>query len=213
MSMAKHTESYVELVNRVALRRRALIRDPSGRLLFPKAGTPWVPDGRSQAACESYIVLFVAELETYLERIVARALSAYMNGYQASFLSQCGAGAKFYETVRARNEDWKKNNNTNWSRISGTLEFVGLQKNKCPENMWDYIEVIAHERGGIVHNSVGARNVNDPRSTIATIDKLLVCIRDFDRDIALWVSRMEAEVARLHADQIRFTSGLGSITF
>lgn len=209
--MAEQTEAYKALTRGIARRRRVLIRSDTGRMIAPPSGTVWFPSEREQAYCESYIVMVAAELEAYLEEVVGRALAAYMAGCQASFMSSCDAGSDFYNKVKKKADAWASNNNTRWDRVSNTIQFIGLKPNDFPCGMWDDIDAITVERGGIVHQGIGARVVNDPRPTLEAIDRMMARLRLFDRDFALWILSVEGEVARISTTQIRFTGGLGTI--
>jgi hypothetical protein len=211
--MPAQSDSYRALIWSVADRRRALLRDGGGRIFYPAIGTPWTPTAREQALCESYIVLFVAELETYLEDVVQRALNAYMTGIQASMFAQCKASAKLFEATKSRSDSWKKNNNTNWSRIGEYFEFVGLPASCFPAGLWDDVQHVALERGGIVHKSIGVRTFTDPRIAIRHAESLLSKLRLFDRDASIWLDNMESEVLRMSAAPVRFIGGLGTIGF
>ena len=212
-ALSRYSTAFYQFRKEVAKKRRDFLRPATGvDLMFPPLGQAWFPSRREQALCDSFIVLFVAELETYLEYVVNTALDQYQKRFVVSGLQECAAGTEFVEKIVAKRVAWAKNNNANWSRIEEYFRFIGLTKAKFPANLWDHIEAVVSQRGDIVHNSLGVRNISDPRQTINHISKALRGIALFDRDFLDWQTRAEAERTRLANLELRFVPGLGSIS-
>lgn len=200
------TKQFRLFVRGVAQRRFALLKD-RGRIFLPRVGDDWLPTNREKALCDSYVVFFVAELETYLEGIVDRILALYASGMQASVFSVARPAADYVKTVSDKRAAWSKNNNTNWSRIEDYIKFIGFGQADFPEGLWDHIEFVAKQRGGLVHQSVGAQTFTDPRITIDRCKIILNKIKEFDNDVSFWIANFEGEVRRLSANPLRFQSG------
>ena len=210
--MRRFTSSFYRLRRQVARRRRDFLRGISGRdLIVPALGTAWFPSRREQALSEAFIVLFVAELETYLEFVVNDVLDLYEEHFRATSLPQCGAATLFIERIVEKRKSWAKNNNANWLRLEEYFRFIGLDKSFFPDGMWDHIETIVSQRGDIVHNSSGVRQMSDPRRSIHAIESCLVQLNMFDRDFLDWTERVRAEIVRLHFIETRFIPGIGSM--
>lgn len=208
-----HSQNYYQLCRQVARRRRDLLRHQYGRnLIYPASGQAWIPTNRDAALCESFIVLFVAELETYLEYVVNAALDAYQDRFIASGLAECGAAKEYCSKIIERRKQWSKNNNANWARIEDFFIFVGLRKSLFPDGLWDDIDVIVTHRGDIAHNSGGVRIMTDPRITIGKIEKCFAKLKLFDRDYLVWICAWAADIERLKWLNVGFTPGLGSIS-
>lgn len=186
------------------MRRKTLLRGPSYKMIAPASGTVWFPNPRERSLCESFIVMVAAEIETYLEAIVMRALDAYMAGQTEGFTSRCTATSEFCAKVMTKKNKWANNHNTSWARVSDTFEFIGLPQSVFPAGLWDEIDAITHERGSIVHQSVGLRQITDPRGMFARIDRFVASLKTFDQAYQKWISAVETEVVRLRAHPISF---------
>jgi hypothetical protein len=209
--MMSHSDAFLVLRRQVAKRHRDLLKAGPGQYIFPPPGTVWTPTDKEQALCEAFIVLFVAELETYFEWVVTAALDAYQMAFLASSLAKCSAGKLYVEKIQERRKNWTRNNNSNWSRIGDFFEFVGLESDSFPDNFWDKIESIAGERGGIVHQSGGVRSITDPRIVFEKIESVIRGIKIFDRDYMHWNHRQQIELTRLYSLNNLFVPGLGSV--
>jgi hypothetical protein len=202
--MPDQSTAYVTLIKGVAMRRLTLLRGRDGKMIAPPRGTDWFPKPREQSLCESYVALVAAEIESYLEAIAMRALDAHMNGQTASFMAQCGGSEEFCARVAAKQRKWANNHNTSWAKVGDTFEFIGLPQKVFPVGLWDEIDAITHERGGIVHEGVGLRQLADPREGLERIDRFIVALKTFDTAYEAWISAFEAEVARLRTTRLAF---------
>ncbi|WP_331297210.1 hypothetical protein [Methylobacterium hispanicum] len=209
--MKSHSKAFLDFRRQIVIRRRDLLRHEPGKFIFPPSGAVWTPTDREFALCEAFIVLFVAELETYLEYVINTSLDIFQQSFLNSGLADCSAGTSYIEKIVEKRRAWEKNNNTNWSRIGEYFVFVGMQKSKFPPNLWDDIEAIAKERGGIVHTSYGIRAVNDPRATFLRMERMTKSLQLFDKDFVDWTTRRSDELARLKQTENRFIPGIGSI--
>jgi hypothetical protein len=211
--MHRHSEAFGRLRRQVARRRREFLRNQQGRTFtYPSAGTVWFPSHREQAHCEAFIVLFVAELETYWEAVVNAALDSFNKRFLASGLHDCGAAEAYVSKITQQRQQWQKNNNANWSRIESYFNFVGLNKSKFPDGLWDNVEAVVVQRGDIVHNSLGIRSTSDPRITLNHIENILLRLTIFDRDFVDWLRRADAELTRLQSVQSGFVAGMGTLS-
>lgn len=207
-----HNLDYYRLIRQVSRRRRDLLRAETGRdLIYPDINTAWIPSNREAALCDSFIVLFVAELETYLEFVVETALAAFEDRFRASGLQNCGASKDYCTKIIDKRKQWSKNNNANWSRLEEFFTFIGLKKSTFPDDMWDDIEVIVKHRGDVVHNSAGVRTLNDPRITISKVESCLKKIKLFDRDYYFWRKNWLCDIEKLRSSSFNFTPGIGTI--
>jgi hypothetical protein len=208
----QYSEDFHRLRRQIARRRRDLLRGLNGRnLIYPVMGSAWFPSDREQALCETFIVLFVAELETYLESIVNAFLDSYQARLSASGLDQCGGATDYMDKLLQKRRAWSKNNNTNWKKVEEYFSFVGLNKSSFPDRLWDNIDVVVIHRGDIVHNSLGIRSISDPRITIESISSAMSALSIFDRDFVYWKKLAGAELARLLNTNLKFISGIGTI--
>lgn len=210
--MRRHSDAFRRLQRQVARRRRDFLRGPHGRnLIFPAPGTVWYPSPRENAQCEAFVVLFVAELETYWEAVVNEALDMYRSIFSASMLKDCEASTVYFDKIREKRDQWQKNNNANWKKIEHYFSFIGLNKSKFPNDLWDNVEAIVVQRGDIVHNSLGIRNVNDPRNVLGKVASVVGALALFDRDFVHWMKRAQSELSRLSEVHARFLPGIGCI--
>lgn len=208
----RYSAPLYQLRRQIARRRRDLLRGECGRsLIYPQAGSAWFPSQRQSALCESFVVLFVAELETYWEYIVQAGLDAYQGRFLKSGLQKCKAGEGYIKAIQEKRKQFEKNNNANWTRIGHNFEFIGFKETMFPNAIWDHIDAIVKRRGDIVHNSGGIRVAVDPRSTIAHIEHVINMLGIFDRDFHLWLSNWRQDQARLSSSCLDFIPGLGSI--
>ena len=186
------------------MRRLTLLRGRDGKLVVPPRGTAWFPRPRERSLCESYVALVVAEIESYLEAIATRALDAHLNGMTASFMAECGASQDYCSKVAAKTKKWSGNNNTSWAKVGDTFDFIGLPQKVFPVGLWDEIDAITLERGSIVHEGVGLRQVADPREILERIERFMTLVRKFDEVYEIWISSLETEIDRMKSSSIAF---------
>lgn len=202
--MPNQSTAFNALIKGVAMRRLTLLRGRDGKLVAPPRWTAWFPKPRERSLCESYVALVAAEIESYLEAIATRALDAHLNGMTASFMAECGASQDYCAKVAAKTKKWSGNNNTSWAKVGDTFEFIGLPQKLFPIGLWDEIDAITLERGSIVHEGVGLRQVADPREVLERIERFMTSVRTFDAAYESWISTVEAEIARMRSSPIVF---------
>lgn len=210
--MITHSRQFHSLARQIAKRRRDLLRNNTHSLFYPPAGTAWTPSDQEAAFYEAFIVLVVAELETYFEWVIEASLEMFEKSFLASGAGECGGASVFVEKIREKQRILAKNNNANWSRLSELFEFVGLRKDSFPGDFWDDVEHLVKERGGIAHKSLGLRAVSDPRQTLSKSEAVFRKLKLFDRDFQIWLAMRSAELARLQSLSFVFTPGLGTIS-
>lgn len=202
--MPDQSAAFKTLIKGVAMRRLTLLRGRDGKLVVPPRGTAWFPKPRERSLCESYVVLVAAEIESYLEAIATRALDAHLNGMTASFMAECGASQDYCNKIAVKTKKWSGNNNTSWAKVGDTFEFIGLPQKVFPVGLWDEIDAITLERGSIVHEGAGLRQVADPREVLERIARFMVSVGIFDQAYESWISAIEAEVTRMKSNSMAF---------
>lgn len=206
----RRTQEFSILVKQISkLRRDLLKRD--GKVLLPARGLDWTPSDKEQKLCEAFIVFFVAELETYLESVVERAIVVYRDGLLNSGLAECSGATSYIEAIEEKTRRWQKNNNTSWKKTAEFWEFVGFSQRVFPDGLWDNIDQITLDRGEIAHNSCGIRLLKDPRLTIQCSRDILRRLAIFDRDFVAWLAIRSIELDRFKRSSLTFIPGMGTI--
>lgn len=181
-------------------------------MIYPASGSSWFPSNREQSLADAFLVIFVAELETYFEAVIERALTQFHDRFIVSGLQDCGAATTYIEKIIEQRKALAKNNNANWSKIKPFFHFIGLNEIKFPPSMWDSIEVVVRQRGDIAHQSIGIRAKSDPRIIIDSATTAIKKIMLFDRDFLHWENRSREEYDRILSLQLKFIPGIGSIS-
>ena len=209
--MMPNSRSFRSLSRQVAKRRRDLLRGGGKSVFYPPIGQAWSPTDAQAAFSEAFIVLFVAELETYFEWVIEAALAVLEASLSASGATQCRGATSYIGKIVEKRQQLTKNNNANWSKIDHFFEFIGIDKSQFPRDFWDDVEIIVRDRGNIVHKSLGLRAVSDPRIVLQKVELAFRKLRIFDRDFAFWLAVRQRELERLRLIQLTFQPALGTI--
>jgi hypothetical protein len=204
--MSGYTDIFYALVRGVLRRRKAfLLNSQPKEYIYPPRGQLWDASAKAESMCDAFILLVVSELEEYFEGVLRLAIQSYEDIYGSHVIKNCRASSEFIELIRKKKAELEKNNNANWSRISHFFEFVGMKKEvHFPQDFWDDIESVVKHRGDLAHNGTSMSIAEDRRNVIHKIELTMARLRIFDRQLYVWLNKIDEERDRLASINLSF---------
>lgn len=207
-----HRSTYFSLLRRgIAIHRRALLKGNDAKLIFPPLGAPWMPDRRQQSKTDAFVFFCAAELETYFESVLSDLLDINERISLATPTKLLTSHQAMHKEIIEKKKELARNNNTSWLKISKFWNFLGIGKEKFPDNFWDHVDNITNYRGDVAHLGWGVRQFSDPRLLFREIENLLPLIERFDRDFFHHSKRYESILISLENSNIEFIAGMGTL--